>query len=123
MNYKLPISELTKQNNYFRQVLLTGPHSQVVVMSIKPGEDIGLETHTVDQILVFLEGTGKALINKQEFTINPGDLCIVPAGTEHNFINTGTIDLKLFTIYAPAEHAANTVHKTKAEAEASEEHY
>jgi mannose-6-phosphate isomerase-like protein (cupin superfamily) len=120
MNYKINIIDASHDNKYFRQELLTGPHSQVVVMSIQQGEDIGLETHKVDQILVFTQGHGQATINGHNFDINPGDLFIVPAGTEHNFTNTGTQELKLFTIYAPPQHKPGTVHKTKTEAEAEE---
>jgi mannose-6-phosphate isomerase-like protein (cupin superfamily) len=107
-------------NTNFRQVLFTNQHSQVVLMSILPGEDIGTEIHHVDQILVFAQGSGKAILNGEEHSLNAGDLFVVPAGVEHNFINTGTEHVKLFTIYAPAEHKDGTVHATKAEAEADE---
>lgn len=108
------ILEKTEENNFFRQVLATASHSQVVVMSLKPGEDIGVESHDVDQILVFLLGTGKAILNNnKEYKINPGDLFLVPGGTTHNFINTSDHELKLFTIYAPPQHPEYKTDKTK----------
>jgi mannose-6-phosphate isomerase-like protein (cupin superfamily) len=87
-------------------------------MSLKPGEDIGLEVHkTIDQILVFVQGNGVANINGQNSTIKEGTLAFVPAGTPHNFINTGDTDLKLYTTYSPPNHYAGTVQTTKAETE------
>lgn len=86
-------------------------------MSIPPGEDIGRETHeTVDKILFFVSGSGRALVGNESLEICAGDLADVPAGTEHNFINTGSKDLKVFTIYAPPEHPDGVVHATKADA-------
>jgi len=108
-------------NKYFRQVLSTGPHSQVVVMSIPPGGDIGEETHDdVDQILAFVQGEGKAVLDGKKSALGVGRLVHVPAGTRHNFINTGKVDLRLYTVYAPPQHKPGTVHKTKAEADAAE---
>ena len=108
-------------NKHFRQVLSTGPHSQVVVMSIPPGGDIGEETHDdVDQILVFVQGEGKAVLDGKKSALAPGRLVHVPAGTRHNFINSGKVDLRLYTVYAPPQHEPGTVHKTKAEADAAE---
>lgn len=121
MQYK-HIEQLALENENFRKVLFTNKHSQVVLMSVKPGEDIGLETHQVDQILVFVQGTGVALVGGEEKQISAGDMVDVPAGAEHNFTNTGTEDLKLYTVYAPAEHADGTIHKTRAEAVAAEAH-
>ncbi len=117
--YQANIKELAKQNEYFREVLFTSNTAQLVVMSIKPGEDIGMETHELDQYLFFVKGSGKAVLNGEESTFSKNDVVVVPRGTEHNFINTGDEDLKLFTIYAPPEHPDGTVHKTKAEAEAA----
>lgn len=102
------IIELSLKNNSFRKELVTGKHSQVVLMNIKPGEDIGEEIHKVDQILVFTQGEGKAVLNDLESQVKVNSLVMVPAGTKHNFINTGSIDMKLFTIYAPAEHKPGT---------------
>jgi mannose-6-phosphate isomerase-like protein (cupin superfamily) len=91
-------------------------------MNIPPGGDIGEEVHDdVDQVLVFVQGRGKAILNGQESTVGPDRLVHVPAGTRHNFVNTGAIDLRLYTIYAPPEHEPGTIHKTKAEAEAAHE--
>lgn len=105
-----------KQNNNFRQEINTADHTQVVLMSLKPGEDIGLEVHKkIDQILIFVQGTGEAIIGGQKFPIKEGTLAFVPAGTVHNFINTGNTDLKLFTTYSPPNHAAGILQKTKAE--------
>ena len=115
------IFELAKQNANFRQEIITGPHSQVVLMSLLPGEDTGAEVHNdVDQTLVFVEGTGEAVLNDEKSPIGPGSLTFVPAGTRHNFINTGATDLKLFTVYAPPEHKPGTIHATKAETVAAE---
>ncbi len=117
------IFSIAKKNDYFRKELATGEHTQIVVMSIKPGEDIGEEVHTVDQTLIFVEGKGEAVLNGAKSAVGIGTLTFVPAGTKHNFINTGSSNLKLFTIYAPPQHKPGVVHKTKAEAEADEEHY
>jgi mannose-6-phosphate isomerase-like protein (cupin superfamily) len=122
MAFNEDIVKRAKANSYFREVLATGPHSQVVVMNIPPGGDIGEEVHDdVDQMLVFVQGRGKAILNGQESTVGPDRLVHVPAGTRHNFVNTGAIDLRLYTIYAPPEHEPGTIHKTKAEAEAAHE--
>jgi mannose-6-phosphate isomerase-like protein (cupin superfamily) len=110
------ILSLAKQNNNFRKEINTADHTQVVLMSLKPGEDIGLEVHKkIDQILIFVQGTGEAIIGGQKFPIKEGTLAFVPAGTVHNFINTGKTDLKLFTTYSPPNHAAGILQKTKAE--------
>ena len=122
MAFNEDIVKRAKANSSFREVLATGPHSQVVVMNIPPGGDIGEEVHDdVDQVLVFVQGRGKAILNGQESTVGPDRLVHVPAGTRHNFVNTGAIDLRLYTIYAPPEHEPGTIHKTKAEAEAAHE--
>lgn len=117
------ILALAMRNTFFRQVLSTGPHAQVVVMSIPPAGEIGEEVHTdVDQILVFVAGEGAAILDGERSAVSPGRLVHVPAGTRHNFVNTGTVDLKLYTVYAPPEHAPGTIHRTKAEADAEEGH-
>jgi mannose-6-phosphate isomerase-like protein (cupin superfamily) len=113
-------AELAGQNDYFRQTVVTGEHAQVVVMTIQPGEDIGEETHEGDQILFFVEGECEAVLDGQSSHAGPGDMVFVPAGTLHNFINTGSEPLRLVTTYAPPEHPDGTVHRTKAEAEAAE---
>jgi mannose-6-phosphate isomerase-like protein (cupin superfamily) len=114
------IEELTVANNYFRQVLFTGAHSQLVIMCLQPSEDIGKEVHPdVDQFFRVEEGEGKVIMNGEEHAIKAGDAIVVPAGTEHNVINTSAEkQLKLYTIYSPANHKDGVIHKTKAEAEA-----
>jgi mannose-6-phosphate isomerase-like protein (cupin superfamily) len=114
--------ELARQNDAFRRTIVTGEHSQVVVMAIQPGEEIGEETHEGDQSLVFVEGEGKAVLEGESEPVRAGDLVFVPAGTLHNFINAGPEPLRLVTIYAPPEHPDGTVHETKTEADAAEEH-
>lgn len=121
MFFIAPIIALALENNDFRHEIYTARHAQVVLMSIKPQEEIGNEVHEVDQILVFVAGTGKAILDGQEKDIIPGDLVYVPAGTWHNFINTGSDTWKLYTMYAPAEHRPGTVHATKEEADAAEQ--
>ncbi|BCX14420.1 MAG: cupin [Patescibacteria group bacterium] len=116
------IEEITEKNEYFRQVIFTASHSQLVVMSLKPGEDIGEEVHpNVDQFFRIEEGEGKVVINGEESAIFEGSAVVVPAGARHNVINTSQTEaLKLYTIYSPPNHPDGTVHKTKAEAEAYE---
>lgn len=112
------IEEKTVQNEYFREVLFTAPHSQLVVMSLKPNEDIGMEVHEdVDQFLRIEEGVGKAILNGEEHEISSGFAIVVPQGTEHNVINTSSDKpMKIYTIYSPAHHRDKTIHKTKEEA-------
>ena len=120
MAFNEDIVKRAKANSYFREVLATGPHSQVVVMSIPPGGDIGEEVHDdVDQTLVFVEGEGQAILDGHKSAVSVDRLVYVPAGTRHNFVNTGNVDLRLYTIYAPPEHKPGTIHKTKAEADAA----
>lgn len=116
--YVVNIEEKTKLNEYFREVLFTAPHSQLVVMTLLPKEEIGMEVHeSVDQFLRIEEGEGKAILDGEEFIIKDGSAIVVPAGTQHNVINTSSdIKLKLYTIYSPAEHRDKTIHKTKQEA-------
>jgi mannose-6-phosphate isomerase-like protein (cupin superfamily) len=111
------VQQLALENNDFRKVLFTNEHSQVVLMSILPGEDIGREVHeAVDQVLVFVKGAGQAVVGQDTHNIGPGDMFVVPAGTEHDFTNTGSEALKLFTVYSPPEHPHGVVHVTKADA-------
>ncbi len=112
------IEKVTLANTNFRQVVYTGQHAQLVVMSLKPSEDIGLEVHqTTDQFLRVEQGEGKVVMNGVERLIKDGDAIIVPAGTEHNIINTSSErDLKLYTIYSPPHHKDGIVHKTKQDA-------
>jgi mannose-6-phosphate isomerase-like protein (cupin superfamily) len=121
MSYVGDIEDRARQNARFREVLATGPHSQVVVMSIPPGEDIGAEVHEkVDQVLVVVSGEGAAILDGERTAIGPGWLVQVPAGVHHDLVNTGPEDLRLYTVYAPPQHAPGTVHETKAEADAAE---
>ncbi len=104
---------LADANEYFRQTIVTGEHAQLVAMTIPPGEEIGEETHEGDQVLSFTTGSGEAVIDGASSPIAAGDVIFVPAGTLHNFVNTGEEPLRLLTIYAPPEHEAGTVHKTR----------
>lgn len=105
----------------FRTVLETGTHTQVVAMTLQAGEDIGAEVHPDnDQVLVFTEGTARAEVDGLTREVGAGDLVVVRAGVEHNFTNTGTGVLRLITIYGPPDHAPDTVHRTRAEAEEAE---
>ena len=107
-----------KENDAFRSVLFTGERAQLVVMSLRPGEDIGEEVHAnVDQLLYAVDGEGAAVIEDEETAFAAGSLFFVPKGTRHNVKNTGGEPLKLFTVYAPPQHADGTVHRTKADAE------
>jgi len=116
------IEKLTLQNSYFRHVLFTAPHSQLVLMCLKPGEDIGMESHPVDQFFRIESGEGKVVINGEEHELGDGDAVVVPASSEHNVVNTSSDkDLKLYTIYSPPNHADGVIHKTKDEAIRDEE--
>jgi mannose-6-phosphate isomerase-like protein (cupin superfamily) len=119
MPFQTNIVTATKNNAYFRQVLFTGANSQLVVMSIPPGGEVGEETHKfTEQTLFFLSGTGEAVIDGKVSPIGPGDVFVVTPGTKHNFRNTGTTDLKIYTVYAPPNHIDGRIHKTKADADA-----
>ena len=113
------IEKLTLENNNFRKVLSTNSHSQLVVMSLKPMEDIGMEVHdNVDQFFRIDAGQGKVVADGLEYEISDGYAIVIPAGTEHNVINTSeTEDLKIYTVYSPANHPDGTIHVTKEEAE------
>ena len=119
--YKNNIEKLALENDNFRRVLYTAGHCQLVLMSLKPKEEIGMEVHQDgDQFFRFEKGEGKVVINETEYMVGDGDTVIVPAGAMHNVINTSTADaLKLYTIYAPPHHKDGVVRATKAEAEAS----
>lgn len=123
--YVINIEEKSLDNDLFREVLFTAPHVQLVVMAIAPGDDIGLETHDdVDQFIRVEAGRGKALLNGKEHDIGDGTAVVIPAGTEHNIINTSQDEpLKLYTLYSPPEHPDGTVHKDKAEALAYEKEH
>lgn len=125
VGFHTDIEAETLANDNFRKVLFTAPHSQLVLMSLLPGEEIGMEVHpNVDQFFRFEAGEGKAILNGEELLFKDGDVVIVPAGTNHNIINTSlTTPLKLYTLYSPANHPDGTIHKTKAEAIAGEALY
>lgn len=115
------IASGAQSSDSFRRVLWTGQNTQLVIMTIQPGDDIGLEVHEHnEQILTFVSGTCEALVGGEIQTVGAGDLVVVPAGVEHNFTNTGPDPLVLYTVYGPPEHADGTVHVDKAEADAAE---
>ncbi|HOC53636.1 MAG TPA: cupin domain-containing protein, partial [Candidatus Pacearchaeota archaeon] len=112
------------ENGKFREVLYTAPHSQLVLMSLAPGEDIGEETHTLDQFFRIEKGKGKAVLNDIEYELEDGSAVVVPAGVKHNIINVSSEEpLKLYTIYSPAEHRDGVIHQTKADAMADHEEF
>lgn len=113
------IEKLTVENTDFRKVLYTSRHSQLVLMSLKPNEEIGMEVHPDnDQFFRFEKGQGKCIIDGNEYALENGSVIVVPAGLEHNIINASAIDdLKLYTIYSPAHHKDGIIRATKAEAE------
>lgn len=120
---QIDIDAEVRSNDAFRRELLTGEHSQVVVMTIPAGGEIGEEVHDdVDQVLLFVEGTGEAVLDGESSPVGPNQLVLVRAGTRHNFVNTGNAPMRLVTVYAPPEHEPGTVHQTKAEADAAEHH-
>ncbi|MBE7517418.1 MAG: cupin domain-containing protein [Chloracidobacterium sp.] len=123
--YKTNIEKDTLKNKNFRKVLYSGPHLQLVLMSLKPKEEIGLEVHWEnDQFLRFEGGRGRVEIDGNKYTVKDGDAVIVPAGAKHNVINmSASEDLKLYTIYAPPHHKDQIVRRTKAEAEANDEDF
>lgn len=114
------VAELARKNSNFREVLCTTGRTQLVLMSLKVGEDIGEEVHKADQIIICVDGQGEAVLNGQRSAIRPGHAVEIPEGTKHNIINTGASELKIYTIYAPPQHKPGTVHKTKKEGEAEE---
>ncbi|MPQ97011.1 cupin domain-containing protein [Modestobacter sp. I12A-02628] len=116
------IATVAEQSADFRRVLWTGEHTQLVIMTIPVGGEIGEETHEGnDQILTFVSGTGEAVVSGQKKKVAQGDLVVVPAGKKHNFVNTGPNPLVLYTVYGPPDHADGAVHTTKEEADALEE--
>ncbi|AKB35797.1 Mannose-6-phosphate isomerase [Methanosarcina siciliae C2J] len=120
--FSINIEEATLENNNFRKVLYTSKHSQLVLMSLRPMEEIGMEVHEEnDQFFRFEAGQGKCIIDGNEYAVSDGFAIVVPAGSQHNVINTSeTEELKLYTIYSPAHHKDGIVRATKEEAEANE---
>jgi mannose-6-phosphate isomerase-like protein (cupin superfamily) len=123
--YAADVFELARRNENFRQVLFTTERSQLVLMAVAPGEEIGEEVHEgIDQVLMFVAGEGEAVLAGTRQAVGAGSVVVVPAGTRHNFITTGNAALKLFTVYTPPEHPDGTIHRTKAEADEYEhEHH
>jgi mannose-6-phosphate isomerase-like protein (cupin superfamily) len=117
------IEDLAVKNHDFRRVLYTARHCQLVVMSLKPSEEIGAEVHTLDQFFRVEEGTGEAVLDGVRMEIRAGFAVVVPAGANHNIINTGSAPLKLYTLYAPPNHLDGVIHHTRADAEADNEHF
>jgi mannose-6-phosphate isomerase-like protein (cupin superfamily) len=117
------IEKVAVENNEFRRVLYTAHHCQLVVMALRPGEEIGMEVHDVDQFFRVEEGAGEAVIDGVRTAVQSGFALVVPAGARHNIVNTGSKALKLYTLYAPPHHKDGTVHHTRAEAEADHEHF
>jgi len=114
--YITDIEKATKENNNFRQVLYTGKNSQLVVMRLKPGEEIGEETHSLDQFIRLEKGRGRVIMDGAEKEIKEDYAVVIPAGAKHNIINDGEKEMKLYTIYSPPEHKDGVIHKTKEEA-------
>jgi mannose-6-phosphate isomerase-like protein (cupin superfamily) len=117
------IEDLAVENDAFRRVLYTAKNCQLVVMSLKPKEEIGMEIHPLDQFFRVEEGTGEAVLDGVRTAISAGFAVLVPAGANHNIINTGDVPLKLYTLYAPPNHRDGVVHRTRDEAEADNEHF
>ncbi len=121
--YVQDIESIAIGNEDFRRVLYTARNCQLVLMALKPDEDIGAEVHKLDQFFRVEAGRGEAVLDGVTTAIEPGYAVIVPAGTRHNIINTGTEPLKLYTLYAPPNHRDGVVHRTRADADADTEHF
>mgnify|MGYP003390135048 FL=1 len=122
--YVTDIEEATLKNSLYRQVLFTAKNSQLVLMSLKPGEEIGEEVHELDQFLRFEAGDGTVILDGQDHAVRDGFVVVIPSGTRHNVINTSeSADLKLYSLYSPPEHKVGTVHRTKQEADADADHH
>ena len=121
--YVQDIAAITIKNEEFLQVLYTAKNCQLVVMSLKPRKEIGAEIHKLDQFFRVEQGSGEAVLDGVRTEIRAGTAVIVPAGTNHNIINTGSFSLKLYTLYAPPNHRDGVVHHTRDDAEADKEHF
>lgn len=117
------IEKASLENENFREVLYTAKYSQLVLMALKPGEEIGEEVHTLDQFIRVEKGKGLAVLDGVEHWLEDGSAVVVPAGLRHNVINTGSSILKLYTLYSPPEHKDKTIHETKSDALSQEEHF
>lgn len=113
--YVINIEQETLNNTDYRRVLYTTPKSQLVVMSIEPGDEIGLETHDLDQFIRIEQGSADVIMNDQTFKVEDNFAIVIPAGTKHNVVSTGSEPLKLYSVYTPPEHKHGTVHATKAD--------
>jgi mannose-6-phosphate isomerase-like protein (cupin superfamily) len=119
--YRIDIAEAARANDAFRRILHTTNHVQLVVMALQPGEEIGSEVHEhIDQVLAFVDGSVRAEVAGETSDVGPGDVVVVPAGTRHNFTNVGAEPARLYTLYSPPDHAPDTVHLTKQDAERDE---
>ena len=125
VGYKSSVNKLALENDNFRRVLYTAKGGQLVLMSLRTGEDIGMEVHAdVDQFFWIVQGTARAVLNSEETLVAVGDVLVVPRGTNHNIINASSNQaLRLYTVYAPPNHPDGTIHKTKVEALAAEAHH
>ena len=121
--YVQDIEAIAIGNQNFRRVLYTSKHCQLVVMALKPNEEIGAEVHTLDQFFRVEQGSGEVVLDGVHTPVQAGHAMVVPAGARHNIINTGTEPLKLYTLYAPPNHRDGVVHHTRADAEADTEHF
>jgi len=119
--YITNIKKATLENTDYRRVLYTSKHSQLVLMNIKPGDEIGEEIHHLDQFIRVEQGSAKAILDGVEHNVKDDDAIVIPEGVKHNIINTGDVDLKLYTVYSPPEHKDGIVEHTKAEE--IEEHF
>ncbi len=117
------IEKSTLENSHFRKVLYTTTQSQLVLMSLLPGEEIGEEIHDVDQFLRIEQGTGMVVLDDVPHPIEDGSAIVVPIGTKHNIVNTGKDSMKLYSLYMPPHHKDGTIHETKAQAESDDEHF
>lgn len=119
--YSIDIERATVANTDYRRVLFTGEHMQLVLMSIPPGEELGMERHPgLDQFIRFEAGTGRVIMSGEAYPVEDGSAIVIPGGVQHDIINTGDVPLKLYTLYSPPEHPPGTVHRTKADADAAE---
>jgi mannose-6-phosphate isomerase-like protein (cupin superfamily) len=119
--FEIDLAAAARDNEWFRSVLYTGEHAQVVAMTLNPHEAIGEEVHDVDQLFVVVDSHGDAVLNGVTRPLEPGELLYVPAGTRHDVRNRGVVPMKLLTLYAPPQHAPGTIHRTRAEALVAEE--
>ncbi|MGC3975773.1 MAG: cupin domain-containing protein [Nitrospira sp.] len=122
--YVVQIEQATRDNQHYRRVLFTAQHSQLVLMNLKPGEEIGEEVHELDQFLRFEAGEGIVVLDGEEHAVSDGSAVVIPAGSRHNVVNKGKMaSLKLYSLYSPPEHKDGIVHHTKQEADADHDHH